>query len=73
MLALGCIAKRNLFSGITSTGIIVFIGDMLHNFGDGIAIGAAFSVSWPEGVGTSLAVAFHELPHEFGKISSTIF
>ena len=45
----------------------MFLGDLLCNFGDGIAIGAAFSYSWPQGVGTSLAILFHELPREFGN------
>ena len=59
-------------TGITATGIMVFLSDLLCNFGDGIAIGAAFSYSWPQGVGTSLAILFHELPREFGNIESKI-
>lgn len=38
--------------------------DALHNFGDGIAIAAAFAVSVRLGVVTSLAVLLHELPEE---------
>ena len=57
------------FTGITATGIMVFLGDIMCNFGDGIAIGAAFSYSWPQGVGTTLAIACHEIPHEFGKVN----
>jgi len=42
------------------------LGDGIHNFADGIAIGAAFTTSLGVGTSTSLAVLFHEVPHEFG-------
>ena len=38
--------------------------DALHNFGDGIAIAAAFATSLHLGAITSLAVIVHELPEE---------
>ncbi|MFT3695576.1 MAG: ZIP family metal transporter [Kofleriaceae bacterium] len=40
--------------------------DALHNIGDGIAIAAAFVVSVPLGIVTSLAVIVHEVPEELG-------
>ena len=46
---------------------MVFIGDALHNFGDGLALGVAFSASFVAGFGASIAIFCHELPHEFGK------
>lgn len=45
---------------------MITIGDAIHNFADGLAIGAAFSASWKTGLATSLAVLCHELPHELG-------
>jgi len=48
-----------------------FIGDLVHNFFDGLIIAASFSVSFPLGLATSLAVVFHEIPQEIGD--SAIF
>ncbi|MCA9385367.1 ZIP family metal transporter [Candidatus Dojkabacteria bacterium] len=42
------------------------VGDGVHNFFDGILIGASFMVSPSVGIATSLAVLFHEIPQEIG-------
>jgi zinc and cadmium transporter len=52
--------------GHQPTVILLSIGDTLHNFIDGIAIGTAFLVSPQLGIVTSLAVALHEIPQEMG-------
>lgn len=45
---------------------LVVIGDLIHNFTDGVAIAATFLASFPLGVVTALAVAAHEIPQEIG-------
>lgn len=48
-----------------TTSLIIF-GDMAHNALDGVAIAAAFLVSVPTGIVTTIAVAAHEIPQEIG-------
>ena len=57
------------FTGIPSVSMLVLVGDGIHNFADGIAIGAAFRSSLTIGATTSVAVLLHELPHEFGDFA----
>jgi zinc and cadmium transporter len=48
------------------TVALLIFGDTMHNFIDGIVIGATFLVSIPLGIVTTLAVAAHEIPQEIG-------
>lgn len=48
---------------------MVIMGDGLHNFTDGMAIGAAFSNNIAGGLSTAVAVFCHELPHELGDFA----
>jgi zinc and cadmium transporter len=52
-----------------TAGPLLLIGDVLHNFIDGIAIAAAFIASIPIGVTTALAVFAHEFPQEVGDFA----
>ncbi|XP_044533226.1 zinc transporter ZIP5 [Gracilinanus agilis] len=56
-------------SGNTQVTWMVLLGDGLHNFTDGLAIGVAFSDGFSSGMSTALAVLCHELPHELGDFA----
>ena len=45
-----------------------FVGDAVHLFTDGIAIGGAYAKSFYGGLGTTVAIVCHEVPHCVGKI-----
>lgn len=50
-------------------GTLIVLGDGIHNFVDGILIGAAFLSDTQLGIVTSLAVAAHEIPQEVGDFA----
>lgn len=47
-------------------GKLVLISDGAHNFIDGVIIGAAYLISLPVGIATTIAVILHEIPQEIG-------
>ena len=44
--------------------VMTLVGDLVHNFIDGLIIGASYLVNIPVGIATTLAVIFHEIPQE---------
>ncbi|KAH8301162.1 hypothetical protein KR018_004009 [Drosophila ironensis] len=57
---------------LSAVAWMIIMGDGLHNFTDGMAIGAAFAENLAGGFSTSLAVFCHELPHELGDFAILI-
>jgi len=55
-----CCEHENIKVG----GHLVLVGDLIHNFIDGIIIALAFLVSIPIGIATTIAVLSHEFPQE---------
>jgi zinc and cadmium transporter len=47
-------------------GYVNIVSGGFHNFMDGMVIGASYLISIPLGVATTLAILFHEIPHELG-------
>jgi zinc and cadmium transporter len=52
-----------------ASGVLVLVGDSLHNALDGVLISAAFLTSMSLGLVTTLAVAAHEIPHRVGDFA----
>ncbi len=61
----------NLQSVAPVAWMIIF-GDGLHNFIDGLSIGAAFTESALKGISICLAVMCEEFPHELGDFAILI-
>ena len=49
------------------------LGDGIHNFIDGMIIAASFTAGFSVGLGTTIAVIFHELPQEMGDYGILIY
>ena len=49
---------------IKSSGYLILYGEMVHNSVDGVVIALAFLTDVNFGIATTIAVLFHELPHQ---------
>lgn len=63
--------KGKSYADIGTLAWMITLSDGLHNFIDGLAIGASFTVSVFQGISTSVAILFEEFPHELGESQSS--
>lgn len=49
------------------------VGDIVHNFLDGLIIGTVFLVDIKVGIAATLAIIFHEIPHEIGNFTILVY
>ncbi len=59
--------QQDLDTEVQTVAYMIIFGDALHNFIDGLSMGAAFANRILFGVSVSLAIFCEELPHELGK------
>ncbi len=52
---------------------LILISNAVHNFVDGLIVGAAFLIALPVGISTSIAVAAHEIPQELGNFGILVY
>ena len=52
-----------------ASGILILVGDAVHNLVDGVLIAAAFMTDIDLGIVTAMAVAAHEIPQEIGDFA----
>jgi zinc and cadmium transporter len=52
-----------------ASGVLILVGDSVHNALDGVLIAAAFLTSTGLGLLTTFAVAAHEIPHRVGDFA----
>jgi len=63
------VKAESIFERVAPVAWMIIIGDGLHNFIDGLAIGVSFTSNIVEGISTSLAILCEELPHELGDFA----
>ncbi|KAL2127122.1 hypothetical protein VTI74DRAFT_11301 [Chaetomium olivicolor] len=61
--------KEELNPSVKLGGVLNMIADFTHNITDGLAMSASFYASPTIGATTTVAVFFHEIPHEVGDFA----
>lgn len=57
---------------IKPLGKLILVSDSIHNFIDGVVIGASYLISIEVGIATTIAVILHEIPQELGDFGVLI-
>lgn len=65
-------SKKEVSNNIKLSAYLNLIADATHNFTDGLAMAASFYTSPAIGATTTVAVFFHEIPHEVGDYAILI-
>ncbi|XP_063223577.1 metal cation symporter ZIP14-like [Bacillus rossius redtenbacheri] len=63
---------KSVGEGIAPLAMMIIIGDGIHNFMDGMSIGAGYAQNVKTGMGLAIAVACEEFPHELGDFAILI-
>jgi zinc and cadmium transporter len=58
---------------IESFSYLILVSDGIHNFIDGLIVAGAFVAGFPIGLATTIAVIFHEIPHELGNFGVLVY
>ncbi|KAI1279868.1 putative ZIP zinc transporter [Xylaria sp. FL0933] len=61
--------EKNVNPSVKLGGLLNMIADFTHNITDGLAMSASFYASPTIGATTTVAVFFHEIPHEVGDFA----
>lgn len=66
-------ARGGADGGAAPFALIALVGSVAHNLIDGAVVAAAYLVSIPTGVVTTLAVMLHEIPQEIGNFGVLVY
>jgi zinc transporter 7 len=65
-------SEKEINSSVKLAGYLNLIADFTHNITDGLALSSSFYASPTIGATTTVAVFFHEIPHEVGDFALLI-